>query len=54
MKKAAHGRSRGPLHGRTISVKDLIDVKGFPTTAASNVRRGHVAHADAVIVTPAA
>ena len=45
-----HGRSRGPLHGRTISVKDLIDVKGFPTTAASNVRRGHVAHADAVIV----
>ena len=37
------GRSRGPLHGRTISIKDLIDVKGVPTTAASRVRAGHVA-----------
>src|SRR5688500_13643276 len=45
------GRSRGPLHGRTISIKDLIDVKGFPTTAASRVRAGHVAHADASLVT---
>ena len=46
-----HGRSRGPLHGRTISIKDLIDVKGFPTTAASRVRAGHVATADARVVT---
>ncbi|MEO5742044.1 MAG: amidase [Vicinamibacterales bacterium] len=46
-----HGHSRGPLHGRTISIKDLIDVKGFPTTAASRVRTGHVADADATIVT---
>ncbi len=45
------GRSRGPLHGRTISVKDLIDVKGFPTTAASRVRAGHMADADATLVT---
>ena len=45
------GHSRGPLHGRTMSVKDLIDVRGFPTTAASRVRQGHVAHIDAVIVT---
>jgi aspartyl-tRNA(Asn)/glutamyl-tRNA(Gln) amidotransferase subunit A len=45
------GRSRGPLHGRTISLKDLIDVRGFPTTAASRVRAGHIAHADATIVT---
>ena len=44
------GQARGPLHGKTISLKDLIDVKGFPTTAASHVRRGHMAHADAVIV----
>ena len=43
-----HGRSRGPLHGRTISIKDIIDVKGSPTTAASRVRAGHVAHADAL------
>jgi aspartyl-tRNA(Asn)/glutamyl-tRNA(Gln) amidotransferase subunit A len=46
-----HGGPRGPLHGRTISLKDLIDVKGYPTTAASRVRAGHVAMADAVIVT---
>ena len=45
------GRSRGPLHGRTISVKDLIDVKGCPTTAASRVRAGHMANADATVVT---
>jgi aspartyl-tRNA(Asn)/glutamyl-tRNA(Gln) amidotransferase subunit A len=45
------GRSRGPLHGRTISLKDLIDVKGVPTTAASRVRAGHVALVDAILVT---
>jgi aspartyl-tRNA(Asn)/glutamyl-tRNA(Gln) amidotransferase subunit A len=45
------GKSRGPLHGRTISLKDLIDVQGVPTTAASRVRAGHVAAADAAIVT---
>ena len=44
------GRSRGPLHGRTISVKDLIDVTGVPTTAASRVRTGHVARRDAAVV----
>ena len=46
-----HGKSRGPLHGRTISIKDLIDVKGVPTTAASRVRAGHIALQDATIVT---
>jgi aspartyl-tRNA(Asn)/glutamyl-tRNA(Gln) amidotransferase subunit A len=46
-----HGRSRGPLHGRTISLKDLIDVQGAATTAASRVRAGHVAQADAAVVT---
>jgi aspartyl-tRNA(Asn)/glutamyl-tRNA(Gln) amidotransferase subunit A len=45
-----HGRARGPLHGVPISVKDLIDVKGVPTTAASRVRAGHVAQADAPVV----
>jgi aspartyl-tRNA(Asn)/glutamyl-tRNA(Gln) amidotransferase subunit A len=45
------GTSRGPLHGRTVSIKDLIDVKGSPTTAASRVRAGHVALADAIVVT---
>lgn len=31
------GRSRGPLHGIPISVKDLVDVAGTPTTSASAV-----------------
>jgi aspartyl-tRNA(Asn)/glutamyl-tRNA(Gln) amidotransferase subunit A len=45
----ATGRYRGPLHGVPISLKDLIDVRGLPTTAASRVRDGHVAAADAVV-----
>ena len=31
------GHDRGPLHGIPISLKDLIDVAGQPTTAASRV-----------------
>ncbi|MBI3047160.1 MAG: amidase [Acidobacteria bacterium] len=46
----ARGRSRGPLHGVPISLKDLIDVRGVPTTAASRVREGHVAARDATVV----
>lgn len=44
------GRSRGTLHGIPISIKDLIDVEGTPTTAASRVRAGHIARADAPVV----
>jgi Asp-tRNA(Asn)/Glu-tRNA(Gln) amidotransferase A subunit family amidase len=44
------GIDRGPLHGMPISIKDLIDIAGQPTTAASNVRADHVAEADAPIV----
>ncbi|OFW01794.1 MAG: hypothetical protein A3I61_05835 [Acidobacteria bacterium RIFCSPLOWO2_02_FULL_68_18] len=46
----AAGRSRGPLHGAPISLKDLIDVHGVPTTAASRVRAKHVAQSDATVV----
>lgn len=46
----ASGRDRGPLHGVPVALKDLIDVAGVPTTAASHVRRGHVATSDAVVV----
>src|SRR3954454_12445763 len=43
----AAGNDRGPLHGVPISIKDLLDVRGVPTTAASRVREGHVAERDA-------
>jgi len=38
----AAGRDRGPLHGVPVSVKDIVDIRGIPTTAASRVRDGHV------------
>src|SRR5215470_12007890 len=44
------GVDRGPLHGMPISLKDLIDVAGQPTTAASRVRAGHIAAKDATVV----
>lgn len=44
------GYSRGPLHGLTVSIKDLIDVEGAATTAASRVRLDQIARADATVV----
>jgi len=46
----AAGRHRGPLHGVPISLKDLIDLEGTPTTAASRVHDGRKALADAACV----
>lgn len=45
------GRFRGPLHGVPVSLKDLIDLSGTTTTAASRVRQGHLATRDATVVT---
>jgi len=50
-RELASGIDRGPLHGVPIAVKDLIDITGVPTTAASRVRDGHVAAADAPVIT---
>jgi aspartyl-tRNA(Asn)/glutamyl-tRNA(Gln) amidotransferase subunit A len=44
------GRDRGALHGVPISVKDIYDIRGTATTAASRVREGHVARRDAQAV----
>jgi aspartyl-tRNA(Asn)/glutamyl-tRNA(Gln) amidotransferase subunit A len=44
------GRDRGPLHGVPLSIKDLLDMTGLRTTAASHVRREHVAARDATVV----
>ncbi len=48
-RELARGEDRGPLHGIPISLKDLIDVAGVPTTAASHVRAEHLALADSTI-----
>jgi aspartyl-tRNA(Asn)/glutamyl-tRNA(Gln) amidotransferase subunit A len=42
--------STGPLHGVPIGVKDVIDVAGTKTTAASKVLADNVATADATVV----
>jgi aspartyl-tRNA(Asn)/glutamyl-tRNA(Gln) amidotransferase subunit A len=49
-RELASGHDRGPLHGVPISIKDLIDMRGLPTTAASHVRDGHVAARDATVI----
>ena len=45
------GGWRGPLHGIPMAVKDLIDTRGVPTTAASAVFRDRVPVEDAEVVT---
>jgi aspartyl-tRNA(Asn)/glutamyl-tRNA(Gln) amidotransferase subunit A len=49
-RELASGRDRGPLHGVPVSIKDLFDIRGTATTAASRVREGHVAEHDAPVV----
>ncbi len=48
-KDIAAGRGGGPLHGIPLSLKDLIDLEGVPTTAASRLRADHVAPRDAPV-----
>jgi aspartyl-tRNA(Asn)/glutamyl-tRNA(Gln) amidotransferase subunit A len=49
-REIAAGRYRSRLHGVPISIKDLFDVRGTTTTAASRVRQHHRAEVDAITV----
>ena len=49
--ETARGINRGPLHGLPVSIKDLVDIAGQPTTAASQVLADNVATTDAPIIT---
>ena len=44
------GRSRGPLRGIPVGIKDIIDVKGTPTTCHSKILVGNVASDDSAVV----
>jgi aspartyl-tRNA(Asn)/glutamyl-tRNA(Gln) amidotransferase subunit A len=44
------GAWRGPLHGIPIALKDLIDARGVPTTAASALYDSRLPDADAEVV----
>lgn len=44
------GQDRGPLHGVPYAVKDLFDVRGWPTLAGSRLRGGEVAGEDCTVV----
>lgn len=44
------GDPLGALHGLPLSIKDIIDVKGTPTTGHSRITINNVAHTDAFIV----
>src|SRR2546430_14000047 len=43
------GGYRGPLHGIPVAYKDIYDVQGMPTTAASKVMAGYVAPEDSTV-----
>lgn len=46
----AQGKSRGPMHGIPIAIKDLADTAGIPTTAASAVFANRIPTEDADVV----
>ncbi len=49
-REITRGEWRGPLHGVPIAIKDIIDVKGVPTTAGSKVWQGFLPSGDAFVV----
>ena len=53
-REIATGRTRGPLHGVPVGIKDIIDVAGLPTTCHSKILLDNIAAADAVVVSRSA
>jgi len=48
-KEIRRGQYRGPLHGIPVAHKDIFDVRGLPTTAASKVLAGYTAREDSTV-----
>jgi amidase len=48
--ESAGGKSRGPLHGVPIAVKDLCNTEGVPTAAGMAIHRTNVPTRDATVV----
>jgi len=44
------GRTRSPLHGVPVAIKDIVDMVGLPTTCHSKIMLGNIAHADAPVI----
>lgn len=46
----AAGQALGPLHGLPVSIKEMFDVAGTPTTAGLTTRRRNLAQQDGILV----
>jgi aspartyl-tRNA(Asn)/glutamyl-tRNA(Gln) amidotransferase subunit A len=44
------GHDLGPLHGIPVSIKDLFETKGIPTTCGSKLMQGYVPDTDCTVV----
>ena len=44
------GNYRGPLHGIPLAVKDIFDIKGYPTTASMAIHQHSIAAKDATVI----
>lgn len=49
-RETAQGRTRGPLHGVPIAVKDLCHTQGIPTAAGMAIHKDFVPARDATVV----
>ena len=49
-RQQSSGQSLGPLHGLPITIKEMFDVEGLPTTAGITTLSNHKASADAPVV----